>query len=67
MDAADATPTSGSGGIDPADTTTVIRPVTGWPTLGLGDVWRHRELVWVFAARDVRVRYKQRVVGMGWA
>ena len=47
-------------------TTTVIRPKSGWPDLGLGEAWRHRELIWVFAARDVRIRYKQRAVGMGW-
>ena len=67
MNSADATSTSGAGMLaSEAPTITVIKPISGWPTLGLRDLWRHRELVWVFATRDVRVRYKQRVVGMGW-
>ena len=45
----------------------VIQPAGGWPDLELRKLWQHRELIWVFAARDVRVRYKQRAVGLGWA
>lgn len=29
--------------------------------------WLHRELLWVWAAREVRVRYKQSLLGAGWA
>lgn len=68
MHSADVDPNFGSERLAAAPpTTTVIKPIAGWPTLGLRELWRHRELVWVFATRDVRVRYKQRVVGMGWA
>ena len=31
------------------------------------DLWRYRELAFNFAKRDVTVRYKQTVVGFGWA
>lgn len=31
------------------------------------DSWRHRELVYFFAWRDVKVRYKQALLGAGWA
>lgn len=30
-------------------------------------LWRHRELLWVWTAREVRVRYKQSLLGIGWA
>ncbi|MBI4220015.1 MAG: ABC transporter permease [Chloroflexi bacterium] len=45
----------------------VIRPVSGWRALGLGEVWEYRELVWYLALRDVKVRYKQTVLGGFWA
>lgn len=31
------------------------------------DLWRYRELAYNFAKRDVTVRYKQTVIGFGWA
>ena len=68
MNAVDATSPTGPGNrVGAAPDTTLIQPISGWPTLGLRELWRHRELVLVFASRDVRVRYKQRAVGMGWA
>ena len=30
------------------------------------EVWRYRELVWMLAARDIKVRYRQALVGMAW-
>lgn len=30
-------------------------------------LWKHRELLWVWAGREVRVRYKQSFLGAGWA
>jgi ABC-type polysaccharide/polyol phosphate export permease len=33
----------------------------------LGEVWRMRELVRTLAERDVRVRYKQAILGVAWA
>jgi len=35
--------------------------------LDLRELWAYRELLWVLAARDVRVRYKQTFLGAGWA
>lgn len=34
---------------------------------GLREVWAFREVVWAFAERDVRVKYKQAVLGVAWA
>ncbi len=46
---------------------TVIRPSGGRPSLDLGEVWAYRELLGMLAWRDVSVRYKQSVAGIGWA
>lgn len=46
---------------------TVIAPPKGWMSLDLGEVWAYRELLSLLVWRDVSVRYKQSVVGVGWA
>ena len=46
---------------------TIIEAGAGRPRLDLQDVWEFRELLWVLVARDVKVRYKQTVLGAGWA
>ena len=51
--------------VDSAET--VIRPRRGWQPLGLAKLWRFRELAWSLAVRDVKVRYKQTVLGAAWA
>jgi lipopolysaccharide transport system permease protein len=38
-----------------------------WPGLGLRDLWTYRELLYFLAWRDVKVRYKQTVLGAAWA
>ena len=45
----------------------VLRPVTALSFRDLAEVWRHRELLWILALRDVRVRYKQAALGAAWA
>jgi lipopolysaccharide transport system permease protein len=45
----------------------VIRPSIGWRSLGLKDVWQYRELLYFLAWRDIKVRYKQTVLGAAWA
>lgn len=44
-----------------------IRPSTGWQALDWPELWRYRELFLIFAARDVKVRYKQTALGVLWA
>ncbi len=46
---------------------TVIEPTTGWRMLDLKELWAYRELLWVLTARDIKVRYKQTVLGAMWA
>jgi lipopolysaccharide transport system permease protein len=47
--------------------TRVIAARPGWRALELGELWRHRELLFLLAARDIQVRYKQTLLGVGWA
>ncbi len=42
-------------------------PDPGWGILDLGELWRFRELGLVFTARDLKIRYRQAVVGIAWA
>ncbi len=46
---------------------TVIEPARGWRLLDWRELWAYRELLWVLTARDIKVRYKQTVLGAGWA
>lgn len=46
---------------------TLIRPYSGWLSLDLAELWSYRELLGMLAWRDVSVRYKQSVAGIGWA
>lgn len=47
--------------------TIVIQPVAGWTSLGLADIWAYRELLYFLVWRDVKVRYKQTLLGVAWA
>lgn len=44
-----------------------IQPSTGWVSLKLGEVWAYRELLLFLTMRDIKVRYKQTVLGAAWA
>src|SRR4051794_6389411 len=46
---------------------TVILPPRGWVQLDLREVWEYRELLYFFVWRDIKVRYKQTVIGAAWA
>ena len=46
---------------------TVIEPPAGWRAIDWRELWEYRELLWVMTTRDVKVRYKQTVLGAGWA
>ncbi len=52
--------------LDPHLPITYIRPTKGWAALNLGDLWRYRELLLILAQRDVKLRYKQTVLGVIW-
>jgi len=46
---------------------TVIEPVKGWRALNFKELWLYRELFFVLTQRDIKVRYKQTVLGIVWA
>lgn len=45
----------------------VIRPSRSWVALDLRELWAYRELLFFLTWRDVKVRYKQAVLGAAWA
>ena len=51
----------------PAKPLVVIEPSSGWIPLNLRDLWQYRDLLFILAMRDVRVRYKQTILGAAWA
>jgi lipopolysaccharide transport system permease protein len=47
--------------------TTILKPARGWVPLNLRDLWAYRELIYFMTWRDLKVRYKQTLLGVGWA
>ena len=45
----------------------VIRPRSGWIAIDWRELWTARELLYFLVLRDVKVRYKQTVLGVAWA
>jgi lipopolysaccharide transport system permease protein len=46
---------------------TIIEPAQGWSLLNLRELWAYRELLYFLIWRDIKVRYKQTVLGAAWA
>jgi lipopolysaccharide transport system permease protein len=61
-----AEPLSADGPLSP-DFHFRIEPSRRWHVLEVGELWRHRELLYFLAWRDIKVRYKQTVLGAAWA
>src|SRR5579872_5265214 len=45
----------------------VIEPARGWRHINWTEIWRYRELLYFLTWRDVKIRYKQTVLGAAWA
>jgi len=45
----------------------VIRPSQGWASLKLQELWEYKDLLYFLTWRDIKVRYKQTVLGASWA
>ncbi|MGD8815030.1 MAG: ABC transporter permease [Anaerolineales bacterium] len=45
----------------------IIKPSRGWVSLGLRELWDYRELLFFLVWRDIKVRYKQTILGAAWA
>jgi len=46
---------------------TIIEARKGWLGIHFRELWRYRELAFILALRDVKIRYKQTVLGVAWA
>ena len=44
-----------------------IEPSRGWVPLRLRELWEYRELAYFLVWRDIKIRYKQTVLGAAWA
>lgn len=44
-----------------------LRPSKGWLSIDFKELWRYRELIFFLTWRDIKVRYKQAVLGITWA
>ena len=44
-----------------------IRPAKSWAAFEFGQLWLYRELLYFLTWRDLKVRYKQTVLGVAWA
>jgi lipopolysaccharide transport system permease protein len=69
VDKPDFTDLTGFAGpaVEPHVPESVIEPARGWQWLNARELWRHRELLFFLAWRDVKVRYKQTIFGVAWA
>lgn len=45
----------------------LVKPSKGWVSLRLDELWTYRELLYFFVWRDIKIRYKQTVIGILWA
>lgn len=48
-------------------TYTIIKPLSGWRTLDLRELWESRDLLYFLVWRDIKGRYAQSILGIGWA
>jgi lipopolysaccharide transport system permease protein len=46
---------------------TIVRPRAGWVALNLPELWHYRELLYFLVWRNIKVRYKQTLLGASWA
>ena len=46
---------------------TIIEPKKGWVPIDLKEIWDYRELLYFLTKRDIKVRYKQTILGGLWA
>ncbi|MCA9140109.1 MAG: ABC transporter permease [Planctomycetales bacterium] len=51
----------------PSPQITIIEPPKSAFELNLGEVWRYRDLLMLLAWRDISARFRQSIVGYGWA
>ncbi|MEW6405398.1 MAG: ABC transporter permease [Chloroflexota bacterium] len=45
----------------------IIEAETGWQLIDWRELWRYRDLFWFLVWRDIKTRYAQSILGIGWA
>jgi len=45
---------------------TLIKPIHGWVPIKLSELWAYRELLYFLIWREIKVRYKQTILGAAW-
>lgn len=58
---------TGRGAISPSERVIRIKPSGRWAPFNLRELWVYRELLYFLTWRDVKVRYKQTLLGAAWA
>jgi lipopolysaccharide transport system permease protein len=56
-----------AGALDPSSERVKIRPPRRWQGLDLASLIEYRELIYFLAKRELQIRYKQSIFGVGWA
>jgi lipopolysaccharide transport system permease protein len=56
----------GSSSAAPVTQTSIIRPSRGWSSLGLGEIWERRELLYFLIVREVQGAHRQTALGLSW-
>lgn len=51
----------------PQEEVLYLKPSSGWSAINLVEIWRYRELIYFLIWRDIKVRYKQTMLGAAWA
>ena len=54
-------------GMETVEHEVLIQPPAGWVPVNLHEVWEYRELLYFLTWRDIKVRYKQTMIGAAWA
>jgi lipopolysaccharide transport system permease protein len=50
----------------PDEPLVVIQPAKSWSAFDVHELWSHRELLLILTLRDLKVRYKQTLLGVAW-
>jgi len=50
-----------------ANSVTIIEPSRGWVPIKLRELWEFREVLYFLVWRDIKVRYRQTLIGATWA
>ena len=53
--------------LNPAAQVVTLKPAKGWLGIDLKELWHYRELIYFLTWRDIKVRYKQAVLGIAWS